>query len=103
MCTEGAQVVRDGWWETVNLPRGDLEMAHTVAKHNDGEVAAGDIDAPFPPGIWCLTTSRIAAKWSAPKRRVREKFGWAIHRVGDRRLYIRGFSGCSSAARTYRF
>ena len=68
-------------------------MAHTVANHNAGEVAAHGLDAPFPPDICRSTTNHIEAKSSALKRWVRQKCGLGIPIVRDCVLYFMGVSG----------
>ena len=67
-----SHVIHVGWAETVNLPWGQLEMAHTVANHHAGAAVLEDMDAPSPPELCRFTTNHIEAGRSALNRRGRK-------------------------------
>ena len=98
---QGSRVVQDGWRETVNSTWCELEMTHTVANHNAGEVALQDIDAHFPTDLFRFTTNNTEAKFPAPKRRARQKCGRGIPKLRGCDLYTWEFQWAKWHRRPY--
>ena len=70
-------------WQQYNYLGDNVEMAHTSANRNAGEVAVEALDSPFPPELCRFATNHTAARRSAFGRCLRNACGWGAPSLAD--------------------